>query len=162
MRVGYEKSYRHRVNDFTSDSGFHSYILRRANKLIIRNAQAEEMGKSYQERFVERMLRHLRAMFAEKLADRFLRCEKPVSIWISFSRSYRANILMVSRKENNTHGRISKAFFKTNSCITDFKKANSRFSIIHLKTSCNYFADCVEISCCKSKNTRTRAAYANP
>jgi hypothetical protein len=38
--------------------------------LIIRDAQTEELGKSYQKRFVERMLRHLRAMFAEKLADR--------------------------------------------------------------------------------------------
>lgn len=38
--------------------------------MIIRDAQTEELGKSYQKRFVERMLRHLRAMFAEKLADR--------------------------------------------------------------------------------------------
>lgn len=38
--------------------------------MIIRDAQIEELGKSYEERFEERMLRHLRAMFAKKLADR--------------------------------------------------------------------------------------------
>lgn len=34
----------------------------------IRDEQFTELGKSYEKRFVEKMLRHLRAMFTEKLA----------------------------------------------------------------------------------------------